>query len=194
MTLAEARPDLKEAGAKFDGEKIRWDLVPDDAMEEVAKVYTLGARKYASRNWEKGIEYTRIVGALRRHLNAWVRGEQFDPENGQPHLASVVWNGLALLAYELRGMNGGKYDDRPRVQFYPNVPGSDGAAAEAAPSGTQGPEGTDGTVLDELLRVLAEDLRNCSVELIPGARAAETTAAPDRFPGRSDRQMATERN
>ena len=117
--MAEGREvDLKTTGAKYDGAKIRWELIPDDAMEEVAKLYTTGAQKYDARNWELGIDYMRIVGALRRHLNSWVRGEQFDRDNGQPHLSSVVWNGLALLAYELRGMNGGKFDDRPRAQFY----------------------------------------------------------------------------
>lgn len=141
MAVEGQRTDLANAGAKYDGEKVQWDLVPDDAVEEVAKVYTLGAKKYASRNWEKGISYMRIVGALRRHLNAWIRGERYDPENGQPHLASVVWNGLALLAYELRGMNDGPFDDRPRAQFYRN----DSRGAVAAPEGTSGKaQGTDG--------------------------------------------------
>jgi hypothetical protein len=118
--MADARPDLKEVGAKYDGEKNRYDLVPFDALDEVVKVYTLGARKYADRNWEKGISYMRIVAALLRHLFAWVRGEQYDQDNGQPHLASVVWNGLALLAYEMRGMNNGEFDDRPRAEFKEN--------------------------------------------------------------------------
>lgn len=113
--MADNRVPL-DAGAKFDGEKIRWDLMPDDALEETAKVYTLGASKYEDRNWEKGISYMRIVAALKRHLNAWVRGEKYDSDNGQPHLASVVWNGLTLLSYELRNMI--EFDDRPRAAFY----------------------------------------------------------------------------
>lgn len=155
MAVEGQRSDLANAGAKYDGEKIQWDLVPDDAMEEVAKVYTLGARKYASRNWEKGIAYMRIVGALRRHLNAWVRGERYDPENGQPHLASVVWNGLALLSYELRGMNNGRFDDRPREQFYSaDVRGSEDPLPEG-PASTSGSSG-DGVTDRQLLRLLCE--------------------------------------
>lgn len=110
--MADNRPTL-DAGAKYDGEKNRLDLVPFDALESVGTVYTLGARKYADRNWEKGISYMRIVGALLRHLFAWIRGERLDPENGQRHIDSVVWNALALSSYELRGMNDGQYDDRP---------------------------------------------------------------------------------
>ena len=111
--MSTERTDLADVGAKYDGEKTRWELLPYDAIEEVARVYTMGAHKYADRNWEKGIAYSRILGALQRHLTAWYQGERYDPENGQPHLASVVWNGLALLAYELRGMNAGEFDDRP---------------------------------------------------------------------------------
>lgn len=111
--MSDGRTDLANAGAKYDGEKVRWELLPYDALEAVAQVFTLGAHKYADRNWEHGIAYSRIVGALHRHLAAWFQGERYDPENGQPHLASVAWNALALLAYELRGMNGGSFDDRP---------------------------------------------------------------------------------
>jgi hypothetical protein len=118
--------NLAEVGAKFDGEKVRWDLVPFDALEEVAKVYTIGARKYADRNWEKGINYSRVFGALLRHTNALYRGEEYDPENGQHHASAIAWNGMCLLAYHLRGMDNGPYDDRPRAQYYPgrDVPGA----------------------------------------------------------------------
>jgi hypothetical protein len=118
MAVEGQRTGLADAGAKYDGEKIQWDLLPFDALEEVARVYTLGAKKYAPRNWEKGISYMRIVGALLRHLMARVMGETYDAENGQRHSASVVWNALTLLAYELRTMDGGAFDDRPRAQFY----------------------------------------------------------------------------
>lgn len=98
-------------GTKDDTEKNRLDLLPFDVIEEVGTVYTLGARKYDDRNWEKGIKYMRVVGALLRHLFAWVLGEERDPKDGQRHITSVVWNAMTLCAYELRGMS--KYDDRP---------------------------------------------------------------------------------
>ena len=101
-------------GTKDDKEKIRLDLLPFDAIEEIGRVYTIGARKYEDRNWEKGIKYMRIVGAILRHLIAWVRGDTFDPENGQRHSAAVAWNAIALVAYELRGMDA--WDDRPIQQ------------------------------------------------------------------------------
>lgn len=107
-------------GRKDDIGKLRYDLVPPDALREVAKVYTFGAMKYGDRNWEQGINYGRVYAAAQRHLQAWLGGEQDDAESGLPHMAHAAWNCLALLAYELRGM--GEFDDRkPRVRQDPEV-------------------------------------------------------------------------
>mgnify|MGYP001561776476 FL=1 len=100
-----------ESGIKHDNEKLRLDLLPFDALMEVAEVYSMGAKKYSDRNWEKGLSYMRVVGALLRHLFAWILGEERATDDKQRHLASVVWCGLALLTYELREMK--EFDDRP---------------------------------------------------------------------------------
>lgn len=110
--MADGR-ELKE-GTKDDAEKLRLDLLPTDAIEEVGMVYTIGARKYADRNWEKGISYMRVVGALLRHLFAWLRGEERDPKDGQRHISAVAWNAIALMTYEIRGMK--EFDDRPLLK------------------------------------------------------------------------------
>ena len=103
---------MKNEGIKFDSEKLRWDLLPFDALEEVVKVYTYGATKYEDRNWEKGIKYSRIIGALLRHLVARISGKIFNKDDGGVrHTAQIAWNALALLAYELRGMV--EFDDMP---------------------------------------------------------------------------------
>jgi hypothetical protein len=99
----------KEEGRKDDAGKARYDLIPGDAFDAVAKVFGLGAAKYESRNWEKGMRWGRVFAAMMRHAWAWWRGEKLDPENGQHHLASVAWCALALLAYDLRGIG---EDDR----------------------------------------------------------------------------------
>lgn len=94
---------------KFDSGKPRMELMPPDALIEVAKVYTMGAEKYAARNWEKGTDWGRANGALLRHLMAWMGGEDKDPESGLWHMAHVAWNALCLLAYQIRGVGN---DDR----------------------------------------------------------------------------------
>lgn len=93
---------------RFDGDKVRWDLLPFDALEQVAMVATYGAKKYAPKNWELGMSWSRMFGSIMRHLAARMRGEIMDPESGLPHLAHAAWNAMALLSYELRGV--GKND------------------------------------------------------------------------------------
>ena len=95
---------------KFDGDKLRFDLLPADALKELVSIYTYGAKKYADRNWEKGLDWSRPFAALQRHLWAYWGGENIDPESGLPHLAHAAWGCLALLEYA-RIHPGG--DDRP---------------------------------------------------------------------------------
>jgi len=63
------------------------------------------------RNWEKGIKYSRVYGALLRHVTSFWAGESVDPETGISHLAHAGCCLMFLLAFEQRGMN--DFDDRP---------------------------------------------------------------------------------
>lgn len=92
--------DKLTEGAKFDEGKPRFELMPILPLIEVAKLYTKGAEKYEVRNWEKGIKWSRVFGALIRHAVAWWAGERFAKDDKQHHLAAVVWNALALMEYE----------------------------------------------------------------------------------------------
>lgn len=83
-----------------DNPGIRLDLVPRCAIEEMAKVYTEGAKKYTDNNWQKGMKWTKVIGPLMRHLMKWLRGEKLDPELGVHHLGQVMWNCAALIQYE----------------------------------------------------------------------------------------------
>lgn len=95
------KPDIKTnagtGGTKHDDNKVRLDLLPPESLEEIAKVLTFGARKYASFNWCKGISFSRLIGAALRHMFAWIRGEDADPESGLSHLAHLGCCVLFLL-------------------------------------------------------------------------------------------------
>ena len=106
---------------KFDDGKIPFELLPEDALEAVARVLRFGAKKYAARNWEKGILFSRLYGALRRHGVAWFqKREDLDPETGEPHLAHLACEALFALALYLR--NRKDLDDRPTLQSPPTPP------------------------------------------------------------------------
>lgn len=96
-------------GLRYDDGKERVDLIPGDSMLVLGQVYAVGAKKYAERNWERGMPWSKCLGPLMRHLFKWMRGEKFDPEDGQLHIAKVAWNAIALLTYELRKIG---LDDR----------------------------------------------------------------------------------
>lgn len=97
-------------GVKFDEGKLPHELLPVDALEAISRVLAYGATKYAPRNWEKGMAWSRVYGACLRHLFAWWRGEDNDPETGLPHLSHAACCILFALAYHLRGAG---VDDRP---------------------------------------------------------------------------------
>lgn len=101
---------------KYDAGKPSYDLIPAQALEELAKVYTLGAQKYARRNWEKGMNWCRIFGAIMRHSWAWMRGETFDQESGLHHMAHAAFGCLALVEYHYT--KAGK-DDRIEAEEIP---------------------------------------------------------------------------
>jgi hypothetical protein len=91
-------------GRKDDAGKLaRFDLIPPEALWALAELYGIGAKKYADRNWEHGITYSRLYAALLRHLELWRMGEAHDKDNGQHHLDSVIWNAVALRTFEARG-------------------------------------------------------------------------------------------
>jgi hypothetical protein len=100
-----------EPGKRYDVGKLRYDLLPPDALEQLVLVYTKGAEKYADRNWEKGMSWSRCFGPLMRHAWAFWRGEDLDRESGLPHMAHAAWNCFALMAYTMRKIGN---DDRPR--------------------------------------------------------------------------------
>jgi hypothetical protein len=102
--------DKKLHGYKKDEGKTRMDLIPVDVLEELGKVYTMGALKYADRNWEKGMHWGRVYAALLRHLFAWWGGENIDKESGLSHMAHVIWGAFTLLAYSKRAIG---IDNRP---------------------------------------------------------------------------------
>jgi hypothetical protein len=89
-------------GVKHDGDKARYDLLAPEFLEATAGVLTFGAAKYGERNWEKGMAWHRPFGALMRHMWAWWRGEDCDPESGKSHLHHAACCIMFLIAYEER--------------------------------------------------------------------------------------------
>lgn len=105
--------DPHAPGAKLDNGKLQpWLFFSGfaNALEEVAKVTTVGAKKYTRNGWvsvENGQE--RYMEAAMRHLLEYGQGKELDDGAGGTnclHLAQVCWNLLATLELQLRAAKG----------------------------------------------------------------------------------------
>ena len=101
-----------EEGRKDDGGKAPYHLLAPEFLDATAWVLKFGAEKYAERNWEKGMNWSRPFSAMMRHMWAWWKGERVDPETGMSHLWHACACIMFLIAYEARAT--GK-DDRPNT-------------------------------------------------------------------------------
>lgn len=81
---------------------------PSQAILEVSKHYEEGAKKYAERNWEKGIPAHCYVDSGVRHLLKYIGG--WDDE---PHDRAFLWNMFCLL---WTVENRPKMNDLPYIQ------------------------------------------------------------------------------
>lgn len=102
-----------DGAIKHDAEKeSRPELIAPEFIHGTACVLSDGAKKYAPGNWALGMKWSRVYGALQRHLNAWWGGESKDPESGRSHLWHACCCLMFLVAYEARGIGN---DDRKDV-------------------------------------------------------------------------------
>jgi hypothetical protein len=93
------------------GDKPRPDLFSPFALERVGRWLGIGAKKYAERNWEKGMPVSRVIASLMRHLLAYMMGKK-----DEDHMAAVATNAMFILHYEAmikRGVLHAELNDMP---------------------------------------------------------------------------------
>ena len=112
--ILEEPNDISLKAVKHDQDKLRFDLLPPDALASIVAVLTYGAKKYDDRNWEKGLPWGRLFGAIQRHLWAFWGGEDVDSKSdggsGLHHLAHAACGLMMLLEHTIKGLG---EDDRP---------------------------------------------------------------------------------
>lgn len=89
-------------GVKHDNGKPQFHLLKNEALLEVVKVLTYGAKKYSPDNW-KLLEnsQTRYFDAANRHMWQWHSGEKRDPESGYHHLAHAISSLMFIMQMDI---------------------------------------------------------------------------------------------
>ena len=67
--------------------KGRFDLLSPIAIARLAKIFENGAKKYSSRNWEKGMPLSRFIDSALRHTFQFLEGKK-----DEDHLMQACWN------------------------------------------------------------------------------------------------------
>lgn len=98
-----------QGGKKLDTGKAQHDLLPYEALDEIAKVLTFGCKKYSRSDWAKGLKISRFISATYRHLGQFNNGEDIDPESQTLHIANAATN-LMMAIWMLK--NRPDMDDR----------------------------------------------------------------------------------
>lgn len=96
-------------GIKKDSGKVRMELLSPIALKRTARVLTFGASKYADHNWREGFKWSRLYGALFRHIFDHLMGIDKDDETGLSHLDHAACCIMFLQEHEELGLG---EDDR----------------------------------------------------------------------------------
>ncbi len=91
--------------------KVPMGLVPPIAEVHEARAFGEGAERYGPYNWRAaGVDAMTYIHAIRRHLAAYLDGEDDDPKSGVPHLAKIrACCAILLDAHDLGNLE----DNRP---------------------------------------------------------------------------------
>ena len=114
MSVGDVRSEARGSGARFNTGKHPIRFTPLHLLEDVNRVWEYGANKYAAWNWAKGMDWVIPYECMMRHMAAWYRGEEIDPESGQTHLGHAMANLLMLVHYRDAFPEG---DTRPAKYF-----------------------------------------------------------------------------
>ena len=82
--------------------KLRYDLIPVDALKEVARVLALGEEKHKGNNFrDVHLEHNQHIASAFRHGEAYRGGEMMDTEMGTHHLAHRIVRDLYQMQIDM---------------------------------------------------------------------------------------------
>lgn len=92
-------------GMKYDAGKVPLAIVPSEWEEADARVLAFGGKKYKLWNWTLGMPLSESISAAKRHISAFLRGEDNASDSGLSHLAHArTMLGIAMTNLEELGV------------------------------------------------------------------------------------------
>lgn len=85
---------MKEQGLRYNQGRRKWSLVHFESIEPMIEVLEFGAKKYAPKNWMKGLKKEEILESMQRHLAKLMDGEENDGESGLSHMGHIQCNAM----------------------------------------------------------------------------------------------------
>lgn len=112
-------PDKTEP--KKDEGKLMLQLIPPELTEGLGAVMTqaITSGKYKANSWREGVKYSKLVGAIKRHLLEIEKGEFIDPESEELHIWHIAANCAMLGGMMEQQQQNGLYktfDDLPKQE------------------------------------------------------------------------------
>jgi len=122
MSIGDVNSEERGSGARYNDNKTEYSLIPLSSLEPCARVFMYGRKKYAAWNWAKGMSWLVPYDCMMRHLEAWHRGEDLDPESGLPHLGHAMCN-LVMMTFYAKFYPEG--DNRPPKEMFVEKPATE---------------------------------------------------------------------
>ena len=86
--------------------------LPLEALAAAATSLEYGAQKYAYRNWEKGLPWQQMIDSLKRHIDDFERGHDYDDGDDGSDLHQVCMIMASAMMLSTSVMRGIGRDDR----------------------------------------------------------------------------------
>lgn len=82
------------ASRSADVDGVRYDLVPPEGIEAVAKAMYVGSVHHGDNNWKKGLKHSVYINHALRHINLYMQGRREEDHIGHAlaNLMMLVWN------------------------------------------------------------------------------------------------------
>ncbi len=98
--------------------KLPLHLITPQFLEGMAMVLRAGEESYGPHNWTRGMSWETVMAAASRHMLAFRKGEELDPETGLSHLYHAACS-MMFLAWYTQGPSAEAhkvFDDRHFTQ------------------------------------------------------------------------------